>query len=92
MNDQVLTKWIESGKCASLRALDLDASDNVSEDMLLSFIEKYVSLRFLKEKKIFKGSVQRDGSGRNKLGAFDRSSLKREARRFFGKIRPPPIP
>jgi hypothetical protein len=40
MNDQVLTKWIESGKCASLRALDLDASDNVSEDMLLSFIEK----------------------------------------------------
>ena len=40
MNDQVLTKWLESGKCADLRALDLDASDNVSEDMLQTFIEK----------------------------------------------------
>jgi hypothetical protein len=44
MNDHVLTKWMESGKCATLRALDLDASDNVSEDMLQSFIEKYLVL------------------------------------------------
>jgi hypothetical protein len=28
---------------------------------------------------------------RPKLGSFDRLSLKREAQRFFGKIRRPPI-
>ncbi len=35
-----------------------------------------------------KGTVQRQ----SKLGSFDRSSLKREARCFFRKIRPSPIP
>ncbi len=37
-----------------------------------------------------KGTDQRDESGPN-LGLFDRSSLKREARRLFRKFRPSPI-
>jgi len=41
MNDMVLTQWMNSGKCATLRALDLDSSDNVSEDMLGKFLERF---------------------------------------------------
>jgi len=41
MNDVVLTQWMNSGKCATLKALDLDASDNVSEDMLGKFLERF---------------------------------------------------
>ncbi len=40
-------------------------------------------------KSLFKGTVQQDGPA--KLGLFDRLSLKREARVFFGKIRTFPI-
>jgi len=41
MNDVVLTQWMNSGKCATLRALDLDSSDNVTEDMLGKFLERF---------------------------------------------------
>jgi len=41
MNDMVLAKWMESGKVSTLKALDLDASDNLSEDMLQKFVERY---------------------------------------------------
>jgi len=41
MNDMVLTQWMNSGKCATLRALDLDSSDNVTEDMLGKFLERF---------------------------------------------------
>ena len=30
-----------SGKCSSLRSLDLDSSDNISEDMLAKFIDRF---------------------------------------------------
>ena len=42
MNDAVLTQWMNSGKCATLRALDLDSSDNVTEDMLGKFLERWL--------------------------------------------------
>ena len=41
MNDAVLTQWMASGKCASLKSLDLDSSDNVTEEMLGKFLERY---------------------------------------------------
>jgi hypothetical protein len=41
MNDAVITQWMNSGKVASLRCLDLDSSDNVTEDMLGKFIERF---------------------------------------------------
>jgi len=41
MNDMVLTQWMNSGKCATLTSLDLDSSDNVSEDMLGKFLERF---------------------------------------------------
>jgi len=41
MNDVVLSKWAESGKVASLKALDVDASDNLTEDMLIKFVERF---------------------------------------------------
>jgi len=41
MNDNVLARWMDSGKCADLRAIDLDASDNITEDMLGKFIERF---------------------------------------------------
>ena len=41
MNDTVLTQWMASGKCASLKSLDLDSSDNVTEDMMGKFLERY---------------------------------------------------
>jgi len=43
MNDNVLSQWMVSGKCSSLRSLDLDSSDNISEDMLAKFIERFGS-------------------------------------------------
>merc|ERR1719410_3381627 len=39
MNDSVLTQWMNSGKCATLRSLDLDSSDNITEDMLGKFLD-----------------------------------------------------
>ena len=30
-----------SGKCSTLRSLDLDSSDNVTEDMLGKFLDRY---------------------------------------------------
>jgi len=41
MCDAVLAKWMESGKMATLRALDVDSSDNITEDMLNKFIGRY---------------------------------------------------
>ena len=41
MNDTVLTQWMASGKCASLKSLDLDSSDNVTEEMMGKFLERY---------------------------------------------------
>lgn len=41
MNDNVLAQWMASGKCATLKSLDLDSSDNVTEDMLGKFLDRY---------------------------------------------------
>jgi len=41
MCDAVLAKWMESGKMSTLRALDVDSSDNITEDMLNKFIGRY---------------------------------------------------
>ena len=35
-----IDRWMDSGKCADLKSIDLDASDNLSEDMLLQFLDK----------------------------------------------------
>lgn len=40
MTDAVLTQWLNSGKVATLRSLDLDSSDNLTEDMLGKFLER----------------------------------------------------
>jgi len=40
MTDAVLTQWMNSGKVATLRSLDLDSSDNLTEDMLGKFLER----------------------------------------------------
>lgn len=34
MTDAVLGQWMASGNCATLRSIDLDSSDNITEDML----------------------------------------------------------
>ena len=39
----VTAQWMASGKCATLRSLDLDSSDNVTEEMLGKFLERYGS-------------------------------------------------
>ena len=36
----VTAQWMASGKCATLRSLDLDSSDNVTEEMLGKFLER----------------------------------------------------
>lgn len=41
MNDSVLKAWMEQGTARSLIALDLDSSDNLSDEALLKFITKY---------------------------------------------------
>lgn len=41
MNDFVLKAWLESGSARSLICLDLDSSDNISDEGLLKFILKY---------------------------------------------------
>lgn len=41
MNDSVLKAWLESGSARSLICLDLDSSDNISDEGLLKFILKY---------------------------------------------------
>ena len=34
MTDAVLGQWMASGNCNTLRSIDLDSSDNITEDML----------------------------------------------------------
>lgn len=41
MNDAVLKAWMEQGSARSLITLDLDSSDNLSDEALLKFITKY---------------------------------------------------
>ncbi|XP_063703982.1 F-box/LRR-repeat protein fbxl-1 isoform X3 [Culicoides brevitarsis] len=41
MNDSVLKAWMESGNARSLSCLDLDSSDNISDEYLSKFILKY---------------------------------------------------
>jgi hypothetical protein len=41
MCDQVFSEWIKSGKIVSLKALDVDASDNLTEDTLMKFVERF---------------------------------------------------
>jgi hypothetical protein len=40
-NDSVLKAWMESGTCKSLISLDLDSSDNLTDECLAKFITKY---------------------------------------------------
>lgn len=40
-NDSVLRAWADSGAPRSLVALDLDSSDNISDEGLLRFITRY---------------------------------------------------
>ncbi|GJQ75847.1 hypothetical protein Trydic_g17915 [Trypoxylus dichotomus] len=40
-NDQVLKTWMEHGNPRNLIALDLDSSDNLSEEAIYKFISKY---------------------------------------------------
>lgn len=42
-NDSVLKAWMESGTCRSLTALDLDSSDNLSDESLIKFITRHGS-------------------------------------------------
>lgn len=42
-NDTVLKAWMESGTCRSLTALDLDSSDNLSDEALNKFVTRYGS-------------------------------------------------
>lgn len=39
-NDSVLKAWMEAGTCRSLISLDLDSSDNVSDEMLAKFVQR----------------------------------------------------
>lgn len=39
-NDSVLKAWMEAGTCRSLISLDLDSSDNVSDEVLAKFIQR----------------------------------------------------
>lgn len=41
MNDSVLKAWMEAGTARSLVSLDLDSSDNLTDEALLKFITKY---------------------------------------------------
>lgn len=40
-NDSVLKAWIEAGTAKSLISLDLDSTDNLSDEMLGKFITRY---------------------------------------------------
>lgn len=40
-NDSVLRAWMESGAPRSLVALDLDSSDNISDEGVLKFFTRY---------------------------------------------------
>lgn len=42
-NDSVLKAWMEAGTCRSLVAIDLDSSDNLSDEILNKFITRYGS-------------------------------------------------
>lgn len=39
-NDSVLKAWMESGNCKSLTSLDLDSSDNLTDEILGKFITR----------------------------------------------------
>lgn len=39
-NDSVLKAWMEAGTCRSLISLDLDSSDNLSDEVLGKFIQR----------------------------------------------------
>lgn len=41
MTDSVLKAWLEAGNARSLVCLDLDSSDNISDEGLLKFVMKY---------------------------------------------------
>jgi len=41
MTDAVLKHWMENGNLKDLIALDLDGSDNLTEDLLFKFLNKY---------------------------------------------------
>lgn len=40
-NDSVLKAWLESGNARNLVALDLDSSDNLTEDAIYKFLCKF---------------------------------------------------
>lgn len=40
-NDSVLKAWMESGNPRNLVALDLDSSDNLTDDAIYKFLSKY---------------------------------------------------
>lgn len=40
-NDSVLKAWMEMGNPRSLIALDLDSSDNISDEALLKFLTRH---------------------------------------------------
>lgn len=40
-NDSVLKAWMEAGTCKSLTSIDLDSSDNLSDEILAKFITRY---------------------------------------------------
>lgn len=42
-NDSVMKAWMDSGACRSLTAIDLDSSDNLSDEILNKFITRYGS-------------------------------------------------
>ena len=40
-------QWMNSGKTSTLRAIDLDSSDNITEDMLGKFLDRWREIRYL---------------------------------------------
>jgi hypothetical protein len=42
-NDNVLKAWMEIGNCRSLTSLDLDSSDNLSDEILNKFVTRFGS-------------------------------------------------
>lgn len=42
-NDSVLKAWMEAGTCRSLTSLDLDSSDNITDEALNKFITRHGS-------------------------------------------------
>ena len=42
-DNQISFQWLNSGKTGSLRAIDLDSSDNLTEEMLGKFLDRWVA-------------------------------------------------